>query len=68
MMEHDNQSQSLRFRKLYPLQILLCFLISHSYMAAKCQQSPLKNETQRFNNTTIHGCLLKDSDLLESLS
>lgn len=33
---------SSRFRKLYPLQILLCFLISHSNMAAKRQQSPLK--------------------------
>lgn len=68
MMEHNNHSQSSRFRKLYPLQILLCFLISHSYMAAKCQQSPLKNDTQRFNNTTIHSCLLKEIDLLESLS
>lgn len=67
MMKH-NQSQSSRFGKLYLLQILLCFLVSHSYMAAKRQQSPLRIETQIFNNTAKHGCLLKDIDLLESLS
>lgn len=42
-----------RFGQLGPFQILLCFLISHSYMTAQCQQSPLTYVTMSIRNTTI---------------